>query len=184
MPGMTYSISGNEVRLVPFTLEHLNSGDYIGWLNDPEVTRTLGRVEYLLPVTLESLESYHNSLPDNCTMFAIEAGPDHEFCGTLKLYDLDPWSRRAAIGIMIGKKALWGKQIATKAIATCCSHFHAMLGIRKFWAGYLGCNAGMARAFEKNGFVIEGVLKNHHFLGGSYEDVVYVGLHCDKQGTP
>ena len=41
-------IQGRQTLLVPFSNEHLNDPDYIGWLHDPEIIKTLNLPHYLL----------------------------------------------------------------------------------------------------------------------------------------
>ena len=84
-------------------------------------------------------------------------------------------ARRASLGILIGERKEWGKGHAQRAIRLASRYIFDVLGLNKIAAGYVSTNAGMARAFEKNGFVKEGILKQHVFCCGGLVDHVLVG---------
>ena len=75
MPGQSdllrspFSLREGNVVLRPFTRRNLNSSDYLRWMNDPRVTRTIGRFDYLLPVSKAKLEAYFNNIDTDTTMF-------------------------------------------------------------------------------------------------------------------
>jgi [ribosomal protein S5]-alanine N-acetyltransferase len=167
------------VELRPFGQTELQSADYLAWLNDPRVTRTLGRPEYLFPVTRADVEAYIAAIDPRQTLFmgiywTPPEGEEQRFVGTFKIYDFDPIARRAALGVMVGDPACWGRGIATQAIAVACTYMFETIGYRKLTAGYLDGNVGMERAFLKNGFRIEAVFKDHLLVGGHYVDHKYV----------
>lgn len=169
--------SGN-VLLRPFSSKNLMSREYLSWMNDRDVVRTIGRFDYLFPVTRAKLVRYVNDIdPETQVFLAIYRRRDRsrsQFVGTLKIYDMDYLARRASLGILIGDKSAWGSGLASSAIDAACSYIFAELGLNKVSAGYMSSNKGMHRAFEKNGFVIEGVLKGHLYLSGDLADHVLV----------
>lgn len=149
-------------------------------MNDPQITRTIGRFDYLFPVSRAKLVEYFNSIDTSTTIFlAIDyrAGGSGKgrFVGTLKIYDIDPLARRAALGIMVGDKSTWGRGIASSAIRSACRYIFEELGFRKVVAGYLATNVGMQQAFRKNGFEVEGILREQAFFAGDLVDHVLVG---------
>lgn len=180
-----FELSRGLVTLRPFTREHARSDEYLGWMNDPLVTRTIGRFDYLMPVSRAKLEDYFSSIDPESTLFlAIEHRKTPRskpvFIGTLKLYDIDPLVRRASIGIMVGDRSAWGSGIATSAIDAICGYVFDTLGFSKITAGYVASNTGMHRVFEKCGFAIEGILREHLFLEGQLEDHVLVARFRTK----
>jgi RimJ/RimL family protein N-acetyltransferase len=167
------------VLLRPFTRRDASSTDYLRWMNDPQVTRTIGRFDYLLPVSRTKLMQYFADIDTDTTVFlAIHAptkrGGAPRFVGTLKIYDLDPLARRASLGIMVGERAAWGRGIASAAIRAACRYVFEVLGFSKVTAGYLATNVGMHQAFRKNGFRTEGVLRRQVFFAGNLVDHVMV----------
>jgi [ribosomal protein S5]-alanine N-acetyltransferase len=174
-----FSLRAGSVVLRPFTRRHLESPQYLRWMNDQEITRTIGRFDYLFPVSRAKLRRYFADIDTETTLFlAITAptvrGGGGRFVGTLKIYDLDYLARRASLGILVGERAAWGRGIASAAIEAATRYVFDELGFQKITAGYLATNAGMARAFEKNGFRVEGVLEKQLFAAGRLVDHVMV----------
>lgn len=174
-----FSLREGAVLLRPFTRRDAVSSAYLRWMNDPQVTRTIGRFDYLLPVSRAKLKQYFEDIDtDNTVFLGIHAhagrGPGTRFVGTLKIYDLDPLARRASLGIMVGERSAWGRGIATAAIRAACRYVFEVLGFGKVTAGYLATNIGIHQAFRKNGFQKEGVLRRQVFFAGKLVDHVMV----------
>lgn len=180
-----FKLQEGAVILRPFTRRELMSKEYLKWMNDPRVTRTIGRFDYLLPVSRTKLVEYFNNIDTESTVFLgihkrSQTREKPDFVGTLKIYDIDYLARRVALGIMVGDTKVWGKGVASTAIQLACRYVFEELGFRKMVAGYLATNQGMHRAFEKNGFEIEGVLREQVFFAGRFVDHVMVGKFRDE----
>lgn len=76
--------------------------------------------------------------------------------------------RDAGIGIMIGNKAQRGKGLGTQAIKILANYAFKRLNLNRLTAYIYENNKGSARAFEKAGFVEEGVRRKAKFCNGSY----------------
>lgn len=180
-----FCLHEEEMFLFQFGTKELYSEEYMTWMNDVEITKTLGRFDYLMPVDRSKLVDYYNGINRNNTVFlAIYLAGDAQtnkldktamsFIGTLKIYDIDLLARRASIGIAIGDRANWGKGYSSKAIRIACKYIFETLGMRKITAGYIASNIGMERAFIKNGFEVEAVFKEHLYYEGKYSDHKFV----------
>lgn len=178
-----FCLSGKRVSLYPFEDTELYSSHYLKWMNDIENVKTIGRNDYLLPVSQDKLKEYVHGLDKYKTAFFgiyfIESGVSikekMQFVGTFKIYDIDFQSRKASFGIMVGERGLWGKGIASEAIQIASDYCFSTLNFHKLCAGYLESNTGMAKAFKKNGFEVEGVLKDHFYDLEKFHNVVLVG---------
>lgn len=175
-----FELRDGAVLLRPFTRRDAASADYLRWMNDPQVTRTIGRFDYLLPVSRAKLLRYFDDIDAANTVFLgihlkARGATKPRLVGTLKIYDIDPLARRASLGIMVGERSAWGRGIASAAIRTACGYVFEVLGFGKIAAGYLASNVGMHKAFRKNGFRVEGVLRRHVYFGGRLDDHVMVG---------
>lgn len=179
-----FEIREESLLLRGFSERELLSDAYLKWCNDPEVVRKIGRDDYLLPVSRQKLIDYFKNLQNSKTAFLaiyfIENAKE-TFIGTLKIYDIDILSRKASIGIMIGNRSFWGKGIATKALKLSLHYIFKILKLEKACAGYQSDNIGMARAFEKAGFHIEGSLKKHIFTDGAIQDLILVA--CFRENS-
>lgn len=178
-----FCLSGSRVSLFPFESEELESPSYLKWMNDIENVKTIGRNDYLLPVDQEKLRQYVQGLDKTKTAFfgiyfsdkSVGEKSKMSFVGTFKIYDIDFQSRRASFGIMVGERSLWGKGIASEAIQIAAEYCFNTLNCHKVTAGYLESNTGMAKAFKKNGFEVEGVLKDQFYDLQKFHNVVLVG---------
>ena len=181
-----FELREGSISLRPFTRRDAASADYLRWMNDPQVTRTIGRFDYLLPVSRAKLKQYFEDIDADSTVFlAIQSptkrGGAPRFVGTLKIYDLDPLARRASLGIMVGERKAWGRGIATAAIRAACRYVFEVLGFSKMTAGYLATNTGMHQAFRRNGFRTEGVLRRQVFFAGRLVDHVMVCKFANRK---
>ena len=174
------------VVLRPFTRRDAGSNEYLRWMNDPEVTRTIGRFDYLLPVSRAKLLRYFDDIDADSTVFLgihvrSRRGRRARLVGTLKIYDLDALARRASLGIMVGDRSGWGRGIASAAIRAACRYVFEVLGYGKVTAGYLASNVGMHKAFRKNGFGLEGRLRRQVFFAGRLDDHLMVAKFRDAK---
>lgn len=174
------------VILRPFTRRNAASNEYLRWMNDPEVTRTIGRFDYLLPVSRAKLLQYFDDIDTDSTVFlGIHMRPRRgrraRLVGTLKIYDLDALAHRASLGIMVGDRSAWGRGIASAAIRAACRYVFEVLGYGKVTAGYLASNVGMHRAFQKNGFTAEGRLRKQVYFAGRLDDHLMVAKFRDTK---
>ena len=79
------------------------------------------------------------------------------------------------MSLFIGEKAIWGKGYATEAIALASEYAFNGLNLHKLSAGFYAANIGSIKAFQKNGFIQEGLRKNHRIYQGAYVDEVLMG---------
>jgi RimJ/RimL family protein N-acetyltransferase len=75
---------------------------------------------------------------------------------------------------VVGEPKAWGRGIASAAICAACRFIFDELGFRKVTAGYHAINIGMRRAFETNGFHVEGVLREQLYFRGEVVDHILV----------
>jgi ribosomal-protein-alanine N-acetyltransferase len=168
-----------KIRFENITLKNLDleqvTLDYIGWLRDPLVNRYL-EVRHS-EVNIESQKVFIEDInaSANSSIFGIFL--DHkEFVGTIKLGNLNLIHKTADVGILVGSTSHHGMGIGTRAISALCNHLGDRKIVRKMNAGVIASNYPSLRAFEKNGFLQEG-LRLEQFLGpnGVAEDEILLG---------
>jgi len=180
-----FCLHEDDICLLSFGVEELYSEEYLRWMNDLDVTKTLGRFDYLMPVDRAKLVEYYNGINRENTIFLAiyligDSSSDQikkadmKFIGTLKIYGIDLLAKRASLGIAIGDKLEWNKGYAGKAIRIASRYIFEVLGLRKITAGYIANNIGMERAFLKNGFGIEAIFKEHIYFEGQFADHKFV----------
>ena len=164
----------NGVQLFVLRPEHVTDA-YVSWLNDPEVNRYL-----------ESRFMTHTADSTRAYVAATLASADYLFLGirstaldrhvgNIKIGPLSRQHRTGEVGIIIGDKGAWGRGIATAAIRAMSDVARRELKLRKVTAGCYASNAGSQRAFEKAGYVVEGIRPQQFLLDGKPEDLVIMG---------
>lgn len=171
LPHISIGESGSLFVLMP---EHVTDS-YVSWLNDPEINRYLE--SRFVTHTVESTKAFVASVlaSPNSLFLGIKSHQLDRHVGNIKLGPLDPHHATGDIGILIGDKAAWGKGIATSAIEAISAIAANHLKLRKLTAGCYASNAGSQRAFEKAGFLVEGMRPAQFLLDGRPEDLVLMG---------
>ena len=151
------------------------SSEYIGWLRDPIVNRFMEFRHQEISLARQKFFIDSINASEDSSIFGIFL--DHVlFVGTIKIGPINSKHATADLGIFIGNVEHHGKGIGTNAIGSLCARFAEMSVIRKVNAGVISKNFGSLRAFEKNGFVQEG-LRRQQYEGpnGTTEDEVLLG---------
>ena len=180
-------LMGRGLSLQPFGEAHLRDPAYLGWLRDRDVVRTLNLPDYYLrPVAFEAVDAWCRRLwaSGRDLLYAIEILPERAFVGTVKLGAIDGYAGTADVGIMLGRRDLWGRGIASDAIATLCADAFGRLNLRRLTAGAMANNPAMIRVFEKLGFLREGCLRGQDRLDDSYIDHIYLGCMREEFTPP
>lgn len=174
-------LEGNISYLVPFDDSHLNSKEYMSWLRDYDVMKTINRLDYLRPVSFYEVREYCEGVmrSKNDIFMAIYHKDGNEFIGTLRV-KIGWETRTADVGIMIGEKDYWGKGIGTDAVSTICGYLFERLAFRRLTAGLMGVNLAMLRVFERVGFQREGVFRMQDYYEGKYVDHIYLGCFREE----
>ncbi|GAB4468370.1 MAG: GNAT family protein [Burkholderiaceae bacterium] len=153
--------------------------EYVAWLNDPAVNRFLE--SRFVAHTLESTQRFVQAVVDSgdSILFGIRYVPQCRHVGNIKLGPIDRHHLRAEIGLLIGDRTVWGRGIAANAIELAARYAFDALGLLKVTAGCYAGNAGSRRAFEKAGFVVEGIRRRHFLLDGAPEDGILLARWRD-----
>jgi RimJ/RimL family protein N-acetyltransferase len=158
-------------------LEESDIGEeYLGWLNDNEVTRYLEAGKFpSSPETLHKyLEHFQNSKTD--LVFAIVDRETDQHIGNVTLNRINWIHRTADTGLMIGRKEFWGRGYAFEAWHLLVEYAFQRLGLRKIIAGAVADNIASIVTLEKLGFKIEGTFRKEYLMDGEYQDAMRLGL--------
>jgi len=167
-------LKGKNIFIRPIEERDVNDR-YVNWLNDSEVNRFLETRHHL-----QNLDSVSMFVREKikCTderLFAI-CLLDGTHIGNIKIGPVIAAHRRADVSLFIGERAHWGKGLATEAIGLLAKYAFDHLGLHRLVAGCYAENLGSRMAFERNGFVVEGQLREHALDNGTWTDVVLLGL--------
>ena len=163
----------SDISLFLLKPEHVTQ-EYVSWLNDPEVNQYLEC--RFTTHTLESSRNFVQSLldsPENLFL-GIRSNLFDKHVGNIKVGSIDLNHGTGEIGIVIGDKKAWGKGIASSAVSLMVEIVRDLRLLRKIFASYYSPHVASQRLFEKSGFEVEGVRRQHFLLNGIPEDDVVV----------
>jgi len=170
-------LSGDKIYLRP--LEYADAPTMVGWMNDPDVTRTL---QIFRPMNEQSERDFIDRVTKDTNQvgFAIVSRRDDQFVGTAGLMSIDWRDRHAAFGISIGDKTKWGLGYGTEATMLLTEFAFETLNLHRVWLHVYDFNAGGLRAYERAGYRREGVLREAAFREGRYHDVIVMAVLRDE----
>ena len=97
--------------------------------------------------------------------------------GTIGLRNLDWINRNAELFISIGETEEYvSKGYGCDAVKTLVKYCFAHINLHKIYLHVFESNKRAIRCYEKAGFQIEGLLREHHFSGGAYEAVLVMSI--------
>ena len=105
---------------------------------------------------------------DYAKMFLIFAG--EEMLGVLSFNQIEPLNKAAYIGYWIDETQQ-GKGILSRALQAFIHHYAGRGEIRRFVIKCRVKNQASNQVAQRNGFELEGCLKQAEFLNGHYDDV-------------
>jgi RimJ/RimL family protein N-acetyltransferase len=178
-PGAVVFISRPPIYLRPLSRADL-AGGYLGWLNDPQVTRYLETG--IFPYGAEELEHFYGGLSGNRNdvLLAIVDGDSHAHIGNVKLGPINWVHRTATFGIMIGDRAFWGRGLGTLATRLMVEYGFYRLNLRRIALGVFAEHESAVRAYERVGFRVEGRNREEYFHEGRYKDRLWMALLRDE----
>lgn len=147
---------------------------YIDWYSNEEVVRYSDN-QYR-KVSFDGQCSYVQSCLKNDDLNLYGIFDDNAHIGNILISGLSSYHRKAELTYVIGETDYWGKGVASFAIANMIQVAKEQFGLNKLYAGIASGNIGSGKVLEKNGFVIEGIRKQHLFYGGHFFDQIDYGL--------
>ncbi|HEX2608132.1 MAG TPA: GNAT family protein [Flavisolibacter sp.] len=158
----------------PIDTSYCNA-NYLGWLNDTDITRYL---EIFEPYTETQLRSYLMAAEENRTLnfWAIHLKSSDKHIGNIKIDPINLYHRYGEYGIMMGDKEEWGKGYAAESSQTILNYCFQKAGLRKICLGVVAENIAAVQLYKKLGFFTEGVYKKHGLYDGHYCDLLRMAL--------
>lgn len=169
-------ITGERILMRPFAANDITD-DYVGWLNDPVVTKFSN--QRYRKHDRESARAYFDSFAGTKNLFfAIEDRASGETIGTANaIRDFNHGVCDA--GIVIGNRKFWGCRHGQEAWTMWVEWLLTEGEMRKITAGCFETNRAARRMVEQSGMYIEGVRKDHQVFDGMPGDVVLYARFAD-----
>ncbi|WP_395830118.1 GNAT family N-acetyltransferase [Elstera sp.] len=159
--------------------ESAATGPYLAWMQDAEILRFLeARFGRHTPESLADFIHSMNQNPDALLLGMFFKGDDGRagrHVGNIKLGPVNREHARGDIGLLIGDKSVWGRGLATEAIAALTRYAFEQLRLNRLYAGCYGGNDGSVRAFVKAGWAVEARLPRYWRLDDSWADHIILG---------
>lgn len=176
-------IKGSLVQLRPVIAEDMER--LFQWRNDQEaatwaagsslVTYSYVSLDSLRAMYEENVRSLRPADKLNGNVFSVYT-LDGQHIGNCDYRDVNPITRTATIGIAIMEKAYWSKGYGTDALRLLLDFVFSKLNLNRVQLDTWSGNTRAIRAYEKNGFVIEGRLRQNEYVDGQYYDTIMMGL--------
>lgn len=109
-------------------------------------------------------------------IFAIRTKFDDKLIGVCQLFNIDFINRNAELQIRIGSIPHQGKGMGRQAIASLLEFGFRDLGLHRVYLRVFSTNVNAVKAYEKIGFITEGVLKDAAFIDGNFVDIIFMAV--------
>jgi RimJ/RimL family protein N-acetyltransferase len=96
--------------------------------------------------------------------------------GQIDYYDLDWQARSAWTSIMIADPQYWGGGYGTNAMRTLLTYLFMQMGLHRVSLSAHITNTRAIRSYEKNGFRVEGTLREWAYFNGEWVDGVLMSV--------
>lgn len=150
-------IRGELVGLGPLRSDLLTT--YQRWMNDLNVTRTLGVPSH--PMTTEREQSWaERVLLSSDPTFTIYALADMRPIGNTGLTNLDADNATCYFGILIGERDAWGHGYGTETTRLMLQYAFDVLGLQNVTLTVHADNTRGIRAYQRAGFRQAGIRRN------------------------
>ena len=94
--------------------------------------------------------------------------------GTAMIFNFDDEANQAEVGYVFHKDH-WGKGYGTECVGLMSGFSFETLNLHKLHASVVDANIGSARVLEKNGYELEGRLRDNYFILNKYYDALLYG---------
>lgn len=161
-----------KVTLAPFTWEQAQ--EYLSWVNQEEIAHWVTRS---LPVSPLEHQRWYESLMQrqDCVVFSVTENESGSYLGNVWLWGVHPVHRSAELRILLGP-TVKGKGYGSEACKGLVRFAFRDLNLNKVFLYVLSHNVAAVRAFEKSGFVTEGILAQEFYVAGKYEDALRMSI--------
>lgn len=151
-------------------------GNYINWLNDPEVC--VYNSHHYFPYVYSSAQEYIQASWKNVNaiILAIILKENDEHIGNIALQKIDFISRNAEFAVLIGEKKYCGIGLAKEASVLIIRHGFFELNLHRIHCGTSVNNIAMQKLAAFLGMNKEGLRRDALFKHGKYCDIIEYGL--------
>ena len=163
----------NDVTLRPLEFDDIDT--LYGWETDVELAIWSGWIPQLSRAAFRHKYEQRITEPEkDLVMLGIEY--EGQLVGYVQLALIDDDERRAAVGILVGEKNMWGRGIGKTALRILLDYAFTVRNLERVYAEVYGFNQRSLRLMERVGFQKEGVLRQHEIHNGARQDMHFFGM--------
>ena len=141
-------------------------------VNDKDIARTTARLPY--PYTVSDAKTWYDYICKTEKEHVFAICEKKKMVGVVGLVH-EPEHRRAEIGYWLGRN-YWSKGYMTIAVEMMLGYAFGVLKVNRVYANIFSINEASQKVLMKNGFVKEGILKQHYLRMGTLHDLVCFGI--------
>ncbi len=116
---------------------------------------------------------------NDLVFFMIEAREERKVIGSCQLFNIHPVFRNAELQIRIGDEKFHGQGFGSEAVRQLVEFGFKDLNLHRIYLNVFSDNHRAIRAYEKCGFIKEGLLRKAAFISGNWVDVAVMGILRD-----
>jgi RimJ/RimL family protein N-acetyltransferase len=113
---------------------------------------------------------------DSAVGFVMVLKETDEVIGFINLWGIKPKNQNAELGILIGRKDLWGQGYGKEALHLLLAYAFDELNLHRVMLRVFATNERAIRAYKSVGFVEEGRMREDIYRGGEWVDSVVMGI--------
>ncbi len=147
---------------------------YVDWYSNKKVIQYSDN-QYK-KFNLEEQCSYVESCLQNDDVNLYGIFDNNTHIGNILISGLISQHKKAELTYVIGETNYWGKGVASFAVSKMVELAKKKFKLNKLYAGIASSNLGSGKVLEKNGFIIEGIRKQHLYYNGNFFDQIDYGL--------
>ena len=163
----------DEVILRPITLK--DTDNIVRWRNKESVRN---HFVYQEPFTKSSHEKWMKEMVETgrVSQFIIHTKRRNQDIGSVFLRDICPIHQKAEFGIFIGEDSARGKGYGTLAAKKILQFGFQELKLHKIFLRVFADNEPAIASYKKNGFVVEGLMKDDVMVNGAFRNMAFMGV--------
>jgi len=144
-----------------------------GWLSDPDVVRFLGFVDGRPGPNLEDRSGTGME-------WTIALKETQEPIGIAQFGHMDPLGHQASLGLLIGRKDLWGHGLGSDTLEILLGFGFGALGLNRIYLTVEARHEKAIRLYQKFGFQAEGRLRQARYTADGLQDVLVMAVLNDE----
>jgi diamine N-acetyltransferase len=148
------------------------------WKSDPGLAKLIMSLYQETSIAEARLWIERNTNDKNQVLngIYIEENPVSKLVGIVRLMFIDFAAGTAEFGIYIGDTSYQGQGVGGKALDLMLEKAFKEKGLRKIYLRVGAGNAGAIRTYQNKQFITEGILREHYYNNGSFEDVFCMAI--------